>query len=131
MRGVLAQGNEVWVCGAKSGGGGGALVRRSTDQGMTWQTWNLDGKFTTPYRMVRTPHALYACGYGGEIWRVGDLVSACSADCNADGALTVADFGCFQTKFVAGDPSADCSGDGSLTVADFGCFQTGFVAGCP
>ena len=55
----------------------------------------------------------------------------CYADCNADGSLTVADFGCFQTKFVAADPYADCNADGSLTVADFGCFQTKFVAGCP
>ncbi len=56
---------------------------------------------------------------------------ACYPDCNGDGALTVADFGCFQTRFVAGDPYADCNGAGGLTVADFGCFQTRFVAGCP
>ena len=57
--------------------------------------------------------------------------AVCYPDCNADGTLTVADFGCFQTKFVAGDPYADCNGDTQLTVADFGCFQTTFVAGCP
>ena len=56
---------------------------------------------------------------------------SCYPDCNADGALTVADFGCFQTKFVAGDLYADCNQSGTLTVADFGCFQTAFVAGCP
>jgi hypothetical protein len=56
---------------------------------------------------------------------------ACYPDCNPDGLLTVADFGCFQTKFVSGDPYADCTNDGNLTVADFGCFQTKFVAGCP
>ena len=55
----------------------------------------------------------------------------CWADCNLDGQLTVADFGCFQTMFVAGDPYADCNRDSALTVADFGCFQTEFVAGCP
>jgi uncharacterized membrane protein len=60
---------------------------------------------------------------------LGDAV--CYPDCNADGAPTVADFGCFQTKFVAGDPYADCTVDGGLTVADFGCFQTKFAAGCP
>jgi hypothetical protein len=62
-----------------------------------------------------------------------DSQSACGCypDCNADGALTVADFGCFQTKFVAADPYADCNADGGLTVADFGCFQTKFVLGCP
>ncbi len=60
---------------------------------------------------------------------LGDTV--CYPDCTADGALTVADFGCFQTKFVAADPYADCNADGALTVADFGCFQTTFVTGCP
>jgi probable HAF family extracellular repeat protein len=55
----------------------------------------------------------------------------CYPDCNADGQLTVADFGCFQTKFVQGDPYADCTQDGQHTVADFGCFQTRFVSGCP
>ncbi|MFM9995667.1 MAG: hypothetical protein ACKVU4_07690 [Phycisphaerales bacterium] len=59
------------------------------------------------------------------------LADQCYADCNADGTLTVADFGCFQTKFVAGDPYADCNADSQLTVADFGCFQTGFALGCP
>ncbi len=55
----------------------------------------------------------------------------CYADCNADGRLTVADFACFQTRFVLGHPYADCNGVGGLTVADFACFQTEFVAGCP
>ena len=58
-------------------------------------------------------------------------IDLCYADCNRDGALTVSDFGCFQTKFVMGDPYADCTGDGLRTVADFGCFQTSFVVGCP
>jgi hypothetical protein len=30
--------------------------------------------------------------------------TACYADCNNDGGLTIADFGCLQTKFVAGCP---------------------------
>jgi hypothetical protein len=57
--------------------------------------------------------------------------SACYPDCDGSGALTLADFGCFQTRFVGGDPYADCNGDGVRTVADFGCFQTAFVTGCP
>jgi hypothetical protein len=65
----------------------------------------------------------------GGFWGGGP--PACYPDCNADSVLTVADFGCFQTKFVSGDPYADCNGDGVRTVADFGCFQTKFVAGCP
>ena len=65
---------------------------------------------------------------GGEI---RGFLLPCYPDCNLDGALTVADFGCFQTRFVAAEGYADCNGDGSLTVADFGCFQTQFVADCP
>lgn len=60
----------------------------------------------------------------------GVVPRICKADFNNDCALTVADFGSFQTAFVAGDPRADYNGDGQLTVADFGAFQTGFVAGC-
>jgi hypothetical protein len=55
---------------------------------------------------------------------------ACYPDCDGLGGLTVADFSCFQTKFVQGDPYADCDGLGGLTVADFSCFQTKFVQGC-
>ena len=74
-------------------------------------------------------------GYGGggmyKSYVLKPLGSACYPDCNADGALTVTDFGCFQTRFVAGDPYADCNADGEQTVADFGCFQSSFVQGCP
>ncbi|MFM9997172.1 MAG: hypothetical protein ACKVU4_15395 [Phycisphaerales bacterium] len=55
----------------------------------------------------------------------------CTADCNADWKLSVADFGCFQSNYVRGDPYADCTGDSVLTIADFGCFQALYVAGCP
>jgi glycosylphosphatidylinositol phospholipase D len=61
---------------------------------------------------------------------VGAVPRHCKADFNGDCALTVADFGAFQTAFVAGEPRADFNGDGQLTVADFGAYQTGFVAGC-
>jgi hypothetical protein len=67
----------------------------------------------------------------GGFWGAAAGQSSCYPDCTNDGVLTVADFGCFQTKFVAGDPYADCNASGTLTVADFGCFQTRFVAGCP
>ena len=66
------------------------------------------------------------------------LPPRCDANCNRDfhpvtglPILTVADFGCFQTRFVLKDPYGDCNEDGELTVADFGCFQTRFVTGCP
>ncbi|MCC6661916.1 MAG: hypothetical protein IT437_13635 [Phycisphaerales bacterium] len=55
----------------------------------------------------------------------------CEADCNGDGTLNLADFGCFQTRFALGHPLADCNGDGLLNLSDFGCFQTKFALGCP
>jgi hypothetical protein len=55
----------------------------------------------------------------------------CYADCNGDGVLNLADFGCFQTKYALGDPYADCNGDGVRNMADFGCFQNVFALGCP
>ena len=55
----------------------------------------------------------------------------CYPDCNADGALNLADFGCFQTRFALGDERADCNADGVLNLSDFGCFQTKFALGCP
>ena len=62
---------------------------------------------------------------------MGAYERGCYPDCNADGAVTVADFGCFQTAFVTGNMYADCNQSGTLTVQDFGCYQTAFVAGCP
>jgi hypothetical protein len=62
-----------------------------------------------------------------KFWGKGGV---CYPDCDASASLTVADFPCFQTKFVQGDPYADCDASGTLTVADFPCFQTKFVQGC-
>ncbi len=66
------------------------------------------------------------------------LPPRCDTNCSRDfhpvtgqHILTIADFACFQTRYVLADPFADCNGDTALTIADFGCFQTKFVAGCP
>ena len=74
----------------------------------------------------------------GLVQYVGCKTGNCYADCNRDGALTVADFACFQDKFASRDPYANCNLDlnpGSLTdglnLADFGCFITKFALGCP
>ena len=99
----------------------------------TWSYETLpDG--TWKWRILHT----YPCGFGGmgccyQRWTVD--ISAAGVvcilpDCNNDGVLTVADFGCFQTRFVMNHPWADCDGNGVLTVADFGCYQKKFVAGC-
>ena len=94
--------------------------------------WYLGGG-ASPSLALPPGYRLFTGGAIGNMvaWDNLSVTSGCYPDCNADGALTVADFGCFQTKFVAGDPYADCNGDGLLTVPDFGCFQTKFVAGCP
>jgi hypothetical protein len=55
----------------------------------------------------------------------------CYADCNGDGVLNLADFGCFQTAWAFPENYVDCNGDGVRNLADFGCFQTKFALGCP
>ncbi|MEQ8318186.1 MAG: GC-type dockerin domain-anchored protein [Phycisphaerales bacterium] len=56
--------------------------------------------------------------------------TACYADFDEDGSLTIFDFLAFQNAFDAGDLIADCDEDGSLTIFDFLCFQNAFDAGC-
>lgn len=59
------------------------------------------------------------------------LVTACAADLDGDGALTIFDFLVFQGYFALGDARADFDADGQLTVFDFLAFQNAFDAGCP
>jgi hypothetical protein len=64
-------------------------------------------------------------------WEPASCNNDCYPDCTGESKLTVADFGCFQTRFVVQDPYADCTEDSVFTIADFACFQTKFVQGCP
>jgi uncharacterized membrane protein len=56
--------------------------------------------------------------------------TACYADCDGSGSLTIDDFICFQTNYALGDLAADCDASGQLNIDDFICFQTGFALGC-
>ncbi|MEX2219349.1 MAG: S8 family serine peptidase [Phycisphaerales bacterium] len=62
---------------------------------------------------------------------------ACYANCDESTTppiLNVGDFGCFLTKYAAGDAWANCDESTtppSLNVGDFGCFLTKYAAGCP
>jgi len=56
--------------------------------------------------------------------------SACYADFDGDGSLSLFDFLAYQNAFDAGDLAADCDGDGELTIFDFLCFQNAFALGC-
>ncbi|MEX2219239.1 MAG: hypothetical protein WD749_10830 [Phycisphaerales bacterium] len=62
---------------------------------------------------------------------------ACYANCDDSTTapvLNVADFGCFLTRYAAGEPYANCDESTTapvLNVADFGCFLTRYAAGCP
>lgn len=51
----------------------------------------------------------------------------CYCDCNHDTLKNISDFGCFQTKFVLGDPYADLNGSGTFTIADFGAWRAAFA----
>ncbi|MEX2217213.1 MAG: hypothetical protein WD749_00510 [Phycisphaerales bacterium] len=61
----------------------------------------------------------------------------CYANCDESTqapVLNVADFGCFLTRYAAGEAYANCDESTQapvLNVADFGCFLTKYAAGCP
>jgi hypothetical protein len=54
----------------------------------------------------------------------------CPADCNADGAVNIFDFLCFQGLVSQGDQGADCNADGVINIFDFLCFQGVVTQGC-
>ncbi|MEX2217279.1 MAG: hypothetical protein WD749_00840 [Phycisphaerales bacterium] len=64
------------------------------------------------------------------------LGTPCYANCDNSTQppiLNVSDFGCFLTKYAAGDPYANCDASTQapvLNVSDFGCFLTQYAAGC-
>jgi agmatine deiminase len=115
----------------------------STDGGATYPTtiasgqpdsgsyaWTVPGLSTTTAR-VRVV-VKDAQGNTGADSSNGDfsIASACYADCDLSGTLSIDDFICFQTLFAIGDPSADCDATGTLNIDDFICFQTFFAIGC-
>ncbi|MEX2217459.1 MAG: hypothetical protein WD749_01760 [Phycisphaerales bacterium] len=61
----------------------------------------------------------------------------CYANCDESTAppiLNVSDFGCFLTRYAAGEAYANCDESTTppiLNVSDFGCFLTKYAAGCP
>ncbi|MFM9997255.1 MAG: hypothetical protein ACKVU4_15810 [Phycisphaerales bacterium] len=94
--------------------------------------WYLGGG-ASPALPMPGAYRLFTGGAIGNMvaWDNFSLSASCYPDCNSSGSLTVADFGCFQGKYVLGDLYADCNASGALTVADFGCFQGKYVLGCP
>ena len=115
--GVTANGIATW-----DGQQWAALGPGLSGPGRALTLWNDDlivgGTFGTAGGIQSPYFARYGC-------------PDCFPDCNGDGVLTLADFGCFTTKFALGDPYADCNGDAVLNLSDFGCFTTKFALGCP
>ncbi|MFM9995592.1 MAG: SBBP repeat-containing protein [Phycisphaerales bacterium] len=129
LGGPNAGGNDVWVARILGG------------TGVAWIDQFGSSAYEEPFALALAgPGSVFAAGYtqgnlapGGGGFNDAWLAryDTCYPDCTGDGAQTVADFGCFQGKYVLGDPYADCNGSGALTIADFGCFQGKYVLGCP
>ncbi|MEX2218408.1 MAG: hypothetical protein WD749_06565 [Phycisphaerales bacterium] len=70
-------------------------------------------------------------------YTLGSGPQPCYANCDESTqapVLNVADFGCFLTRYAAGEAYANCDESTqapALNVADFGCFLTKYAAGCP
>jgi hypothetical protein len=115
--------------GTLGGGLGGVSV------GYTLCAWDEDGPGPNPgglyvggqFRYVNNSPANYIARYGCPL-HPGE---PCYADCNQNGIVDLTDFGCFNAKWVFGDPYTDCNQDGVRNLSDFGCFQTKFALGCP
>ena len=114
---------------------GVAVISGNPEVGANWRVY---GYGTHPIPHYQLGHVQF--DGDGKLWisaisegiAVLDLGEpACAPDCNADGTLNLADFGCFTTKFALGDPYSDCNGDQVLNLSDFGCFTTEFALGCP
>jgi hypothetical protein len=111
----------------------GALIdTQPIDLGGSCGRWQFNGwSFATPVANIVLRHGVF-----GDPWIIMDEVrttiaeTACRADLDGDGELTIFDFLAFQNLFDAGDPAADFDGDGSLTIFDFLAFQNAFDVGC-
>ncbi len=97
------------------------VASASTDDVLRFngQTGALMGVFATGSGLISPWYLLFDAGQ-----------APCYPDCDANGALNVNDYICFQTKFALGDPYADCDGNGVRNVNDYICFQTKFALGC-
>jgi len=103
----------------------------ATTDGCTW-TWN-GWQSTVPFTRID----VVGNAFGGAFidmddmeYDIGGTGPVCYPDCNADHALNVNDFICFQAAFAAANMAADCNHDTNLNVNDFICFQGAFAAGC-
>jgi hypothetical protein len=119
--------------------------------GVTWNIVSppagatLTGDITAPYRILTAP--ANACGPDQFTFTVqtasgtsapgtvrliyGAGESACLADIDGDGNLTVLDFNTMLNQFSASNLRADINGDCALNVLDFNAFLNAFSAGCP
>ncbi len=97
------------------------IVDARTIIGPGWYVFDIQAHYGNTTELVE----------GGQILAAFVPGTFCVADCNADNALSISDFTCFQAQFIAGNPYADCNVDGSFSIGDFTCFQAAFVAGCP
>lgn len=76
------------------------------------------------YRCIVTSSAC------GSVTSAPAVVSACQADFNCSGAVTVQDIFDFLTAWFASDPRADVNASGSITVQDVFDFLSAWFAGC-
>ena len=138
--GALVAGSTTGDLGGANAGGYDAVVARVSEQGVVWirQLGTAEEDFADGVATDGAGGALVTGSSDGSLFGPNQGHSdafmsryGCPADCDANGALDVLDFVCFQIIYQADDPAADCNDDGALNILDFVCFQSLFQAGCP
>ncbi|MEX2219848.1 MAG: hypothetical protein WD749_13940 [Phycisphaerales bacterium] len=123
-------------------GRGGVTIYGTTGEGAAGSASPGNRLFAVTDTGPNSAFTLVATAPGTVTWKGVDIApiagpAACYANCDnstTPPVLNVADFGCFLTRYAAGEAYANCDESTQppvLNVADFGCFLTKYAAGCP
>ncbi|MCC6660997.1 MAG: hypothetical protein IT437_08950 [Phycisphaerales bacterium] len=128
---LIVRGSHLVVGGDFTGVGGAPSRSVAAWDGAAWHSMDPGVDATISAMAPYQDQIVVAGSFSLSTGQWASYGCDCYPDCNGDGALNLADFGGFQTKFALGEAYADCNGDGVRNLADFACFQTKFAMGCP
>lgn len=138
---ITATLTDGWYLAILGAGRFGATGSGSSYVAQDASTAVAGAQLNVTYRQPTSPFGQggpFLQGSVGRIFVNGDFGTGSSCYPNCDGStappiLNALDFGCFLSKFAAGDTYANCDNSTApptLNALDFGCFLSKFAAGC-